>query len=287
MVIVRLSVTRKEADESALALASSGIPSSVDQTTDGWALVVSTSDVQRATQLLATYERENQPLPPIGTESPDHGPTTVAVVASVVLVAFYWLTGPRANGSLWFSRGSASASLILAGEIWRCLTALTLHANLAHVLGNAAALSVFGTAVCRSFGAGLGLCLILLAGAGGNLLNAILRGSHHSSVGASTAVFGTLGILGALQAIRRRRGRSSSWRTWTPVAAAMGLLAFLGTGAESDVLAHLFGFFVGLLLGGATTLMFPERPPSRSSERPLLAAAVLTVVAAWCSALVA
>jgi hypothetical protein len=42
----------------------------------------------------------------------------------------------------------------------------------------------------------------------GNLLVALAYGSHHNSVGASTATFGALGLLGGLQVVRWLRGGS-------------------------------------------------------------------------------
>ena len=78
------------------------------------------------------------------------------------------------------------AELILAGELWRAVTALTLHADHAHLLSNAIACALFLSVVCGALGAGVGSALVLLAGAGGNLANALLHGSHRVSVGAAT-----------------------------------------------------------------------------------------------------
>src|SRR5207245_1142953 len=85
----------------------------------------------------------------------------------------------------------------------------------------------------------------LRAGAGGNVLNAVLRGAHHSAVGASTAVFGAIGLLGGLQFGRKRRRRGA----WLPIAGSLALLAMLGSDREADIVAHLFGLLVGGVLG--------------------------------------
>jgi membrane associated rhomboid family serine protease len=92
------------------------------------------------------------------------------------------------------------------------VTALTLHADLAHVLSNALACLVFVTAVAWWLGPGVGTWLVLLAGAGGNALTALVHGPASVSGGASTAIFGALGILAARQSVARRRpfGDSSS-----------------------------------------------------------------------------
>src|SRR5207237_567665 len=91
-------------------------------------------------------------------EAPALGGNTFAAVGlAVLLCAFYYVTGPRAPAAAgidpWFERGSAVAARILGGEWWRAVTALTLHANLAHLLANAVA--------CGLFAAALGLLAML------------------------------------------------------------------------------------------------------------------------------
>lgn len=275
---------RRQADEWALVLASAGTASRVEQTTRGWAVLVAEGNATRASGVLSAYDADSRATPTPVEAFTEYGPSVVAIVVAVLLIAFYLHTGPRTLAGVWFLAGSASASRILGGESWRAVTALTLHANLPHVLGNAVALCVFGTAVVRAVGPGVGLWLLLLAGSGGNLLNAILRQSGHSSVGASTAVFGSLGILGALQMVRRRRGHAAGWRAWTPIAAALAILALLGTGTDSDVLAHLFGFVTGSALGGLIAITLPQPMPS-ATQWPLVAGAALVVAACWAAAL--
>jgi membrane associated rhomboid family serine protease len=176
--------------------------------------------------------------------------------------------------------GGAAAALIREGEVWRTITALTLHANIAHVTANAVAGAIFGTALMRIVGPGLGIVLLLLSGAGGNLITALVRSSHHVAVGASTSIFGVVGTLAGIQLTHRRRASPSQWRAWAPLAAGMALLAWLGTGAESDVLAHGFGFLVGAALGVALPRFVP-RPPAARAQHALILCAALIVAASW------
>ena len=69
-----------------------------------------------------------------------------------------------------YLRGSANALAIEDGELWRTLTALTLHADFAHLLANALSSLVFVTLLCRWIGPGAGLSLTVLAGALGNAM---------------------------------------------------------------------------------------------------------------------
>ena len=108
---------------------------------------------------------------------------------------FLYATGPAAGGSMWFSHGRADA-LRLFSEPWRMITALTLHADGQHVIGNAISGSIFGTMVARRIGPGGALFAILLSGIIGNTLNALHHlPDGHYSIGASTAVFGAVGML--------------------------------------------------------------------------------------------
>jgi hypothetical protein len=67
--------------------------------------------------------------------------------------------------------------------------------------------------------------------------------------------------------------------------AALALLAMLGIGEHTDVLAHLFGSILGVG-AGAIAGRAMRRPPRRSILQPLAAAAAgLLLGAAWLVAL--
>ena len=278
---VRVTPSRRRADEWAVVLAAADIPHWLRQRLDGWALIVPPDDVPTALRTLAAYDEENSREGGSGGDevTPSRPMTTAGVVVALLLLGFFAITGPRARGSAWFERGSADATRVLAGEWWRTVTALTLHADAPHVLANAAASALLMTAVCWHLGPGVGLWLLLLAGGGGNAFTAAVHGGDHVSVGASTAVFGAIGILAALQITRSRAG-SGGRKSWVVIAASLALLALLGTGPHADVLAHLFGFLVGGGLGLIAALTI--RGTLRGSVQWLLvAAAGAAVVGAW------
>jgi rhomboid protease GluP len=275
---------QKEARDWALALASAGIDCQVEPENGGWSVLVPPRDLARAVAVLEAYVEENPLQGPAEEELHDQGPTAVPLALAAALLGFWLVTGPRAAGSPWFQSGSAQSSRILSGEAWRAVTALTLHADLAHVAANAAGLVVFATGLCRYFGSGLAMALLLFAGTAGNLINALLRGPGHNAVGASTALFGAVGILAATQVVRRRPRARSRWRTWAPLGAGLALLAFLGSSPESDVLAHLFGFLAGAVLGIAVAGTLP-RMPGPPAQLAMLVASVAAVAGAWFVAL--
>jgi rhomboid protease GluP len=260
--------------ERSVVLDAMGIAHEVEPTPDGrLALIVDDMDAPAAEAALAAWEAEN-PARSEPLARPDYGRSLAGVAVGLAILAFTVLVGLRPAGSL-VERGSADAARMLQGEWWRAATALTLHSDLAHVTANAVALGIFLGAVARRLGPALSTWLALAAGVLGNVLTALVVGGGHVSIGASTAVFGALGTLSALQVPRRG--------AWLTLGAGVALLGFLGTGARADLLAHLFGFAVGVTEGLAVRRM---TPPRRSLLQPAVALlAVAPLVLAWWRAL--
>jgi membrane associated rhomboid family serine protease len=132
---------------------------------------------------------------------------------------------------------------------------LFLHADAAHIISNLLSGMLFGTLVARSLGAWRGWALILACGTTGNAItSAVAWPEAFTSIGASTAVFGALGILSGLgfAAMLRHHFRLSWVKTAAPILAGIVLLGLFGGGSpqgNTDVLGHLFGFSSGLTAG--------------------------------------
>jgi membrane associated rhomboid family serine protease len=241
----------------------------------GFEIVVDDADATAAEAALAAWVVENRarpgPLP-----RPEYGSSLAGVAVGFVVLVFSLRSGLGSAGPV-FERGSADAVRMLHGEWWRAVTALTLHADLAHVGANAVAMAVFLGSVARRLGPALATWTTLAAGVAGNVLTALVLPGGHVSIGASTAVFGALGILSMLQVPRR-----SAWLT---LGAGVALLGLLGTSARADLLAHLFGFAAGVVEGLALRSL---TPPRRSLLQPALGLlAAVPVVLAWWRALAA
>ena len=263
-IILRVTGDQRLAEEWELVLLAQRLSPSLRRTPDGVVLSVSEAEVDRALASLAAYERENPRKLAERVEPMESGSLLTGVTVALLLLLFFFVTVQWLPALSWFARGSADAERILQGEHWRTVTALTLHADVAHALSNAFAAALFLGAVSSMVGAGLACALVLLAGAGGNLANAFLHGSPHVAVGASTAVFGAIGALGSLGMTRRRRNALSRWRAWLPVAAALALLGMLGSsGQRVDIWAHLCGLLVGAVLGMFIGFLTPRAPELR------------------------
>jgi membrane associated rhomboid family serine protease len=185
----------------------------------------------------------------------------------------------------WIAIGSADSEKILQGQWWRLVTALTLHADFPHLLGNLAIGGIFIVFLCRQLGSGLAWTMLLVAGVTGNLVNALLQPVNHASIGSSTLVFGAVGLLAALNITGQRQ---ISWKNcFLPLAGAAALLALLGTeGENADLGAHMCGFVSGAVLGAAAGFLVGRFGiPGRLLNVLFSTGVACTVAAAWFSAL--
>lgn len=250
---VRVSPDRAQAEAWDFVLEAVGINHRIALTGEGWAVMVPPPMVATALAALDAHDQETEEGPVREPQVPDHGRTYVGLAAAVTIAAFFWVSGPRdgADAGGWFRVGSGLAGAIMHGQWWRAVTALTLHADIMHVTGNAVFLVLFLSALGRWLGGGVALFSTLLAGTAGNLLTAAIYGGPHNVVGASTATFAALGLLAGLQFMRRFNVRMVGWRkrAFLAVAASLGLLAMLGTGEKADMLAHATGLGFGLIFG--------------------------------------
>ncbi len=258
----------------------------------GRALYVQPADAERALTELATYERENRDWPP--REKLD--PPAIGVVAglvgyALVLGGSYVATTVGPGSARAFAAGRAHAGAILDGAWWRTFTALTLHTGPPHLLSNLFFGGLFAALVLVSVGGGFGVLGILLAGALGNFLNALLQSPEHLSVGASTAVFGAVGMLVGAEWRRRFLLRVRKLRRAAPIVMGMLLLAYHGLGSgqpddRTDVLAHVTGLVCGLPLG-ALWIGLPKRLRyDRGAQLAAGALALALLAGAWVLALI-
>jgi rhomboid protease GluP len=187
-----------------------------------------------------------------------------------------------------YSIGVMDPAQIRAGEIWRGWTALTLHWDATHLLGNLLAGMLLGYSAAQIWGNGRAWALIVLAAALANLVEGSLGGAPYVSAGASTAVFATLGLVAAWSWRTRRRYAHNWMRRLVPLVAGIAVLAMLGAGDgepagndHTNVVSHALGFVMGALAGVAVAT---ERGARWLGAIPPWVAAVIAigqVVMAW------
>lgn len=178
----------------------------------------------------------------------------------------------------WKMCGRLDAAAVKSGEWWRMATALTLHADSLHLFSNIIFGAPFLILLARRLGLGITLALTLIAGMLGNAMNVLYREPGYTSLGYSTAMFATVGLLCADATIR---SHSKGLRLILPAAAGMAFLALLGTeGQNTDYAAHVFGLFSGFLLGLAASigLKLSGSPPRRLEYLAGFAAPVFLIL---------
>jgi membrane associated rhomboid family serine protease len=281
------SDSKKSSADRSLVLHSLGIAYQI--VTDGQRsfVVVPAAEFERAKYEIWQYEQENQ-KPPVS--APRFTPVLQnsipgVVVYLLIIVAVTLLAGESAFDRNWLSAGRVDGVLIRQGEWWRSVTALTLHSGLSHIAGNAGFGALFGVMAGRVLGSGVTWLTVIIASAVANLVNTLALDSSHRAIGASTAVFATLGLVAGFV----WRGKLMKQDRWPyrvgPIVGGLALLAYTGTGdANTDVGAHLSGFVCGFLAGIFLTSLYRYLPnPHVQRTSGILALAI--IIGAWLLAL--
>jgi rhomboid protease GluP len=244
------NLTQDQADTYGLVLDAYGLPYSTIRSGSGWKILVDETIHDRARELIEQYIEENQhSLLTDAQKRETYQRTYTGIWVSLILMACSIAVNMSGSVEKIIREYGASAYYILNGEIYRTVTALMLHSSYPHLAGNMVGIAIFGTAVCNITGAGVGWLMILLTGILGNLANAALFRYGHISIGASTSVFGAVGILAAYQLSRKMKIAGQRMKAWLPLAGGLALLGLLGSSKHTDLTAHLFGFIAGIFLG--------------------------------------
>ena len=258
-----------DAQEHALVVVAMGMDCSIHPMAGGgYEILTAEEDTLMAKQELALYGQEKSQTPlPDRTDSRDH-PLGVSwwMGWAVILAGTYLrqMEDPTLTGRF----SNSSRALMEHGDWWRPFTALFLHADPLHLLGNILIGGMFCLLLAKSIGAWRGWLLILLGGTIGNAINAALhQGEAFSSIGASTATYAALGILvGLAIADGARQGSYRSVRILSiPLLAGLILFSWFGiSGENTDIGGHGWGALCGLVLGAtAGWLKFGNAPSNR------------------------
>ena len=239
--------------ESRLVLEATGIASQWTREGNEWLLTVDHRDADAAEEQIAAYQQDQTSLPASIKRRghPVFSGSVWGILSYIfVLVSIATISSSPESKPIWLDIGQMKANGVMSGQLYRCLTALTLHADAGHLLSNLVFGSVFGLLVGRILGGGIAWLSIITAGFLGNLLNAALQNPNHASIGASTAVFSALGVMVAHALHSRSSEEEKLFARWAPVIGGVLLLSFIGVGGErTDVGAHLYGFFAGIPCG--------------------------------------
>ncbi|RZB37448.1 MAG: hypothetical protein SRB2_01222 [Desulfobacteraceae bacterium Eth-SRB2] len=284
MSLLLKNLSDDDADIYRLVLSSTGISHHLRKEGNGWDIRVNDTDYEKALNAVEQYNKENPELQK--TEDPlyyKYQRTFTGIWASIILIACHVAIAISDKSDLFVKTYGSSAFHILHGELYRSVTSLILHADPLHLMGNIAGIAIFGTAVCTIMGWGVGWLMILATGMVGNLTNALLYKTGHISVGASTAIFGAIGMLSAHQFFKKFKQSGQKIKAVLPLSCGLALLGILGSGAHSDVMAHLFGFLAGIVLGSLYSL-FVKGPKAKGYQAGSLLLTFGLLAMAWLKA---
>lgn len=120
---------------------------------------------------------------------------TMCVIMFIICCCFDGLDALNAITNYTALRlGANFAPLLRAGELWRLVAYMFLHASLIHLLVNMYSLYILGSSIENFLGRWKFIIIYLVSGICGGLLSAA-TGSNTISVGASGAIFGLAGAL--------------------------------------------------------------------------------------------
>jgi rhomboid protease GluP len=271
--------------EFSLVLEAQGIEHETRESEDSWVLSVPPAMLRQAYDEISRYSAERslpRSVPDAIKARPGAAVGAIAYVVILLLTAY--CAGNGLFGADWLSIGDLDAGA--KSEWWRAVTALTLHLDQEHLLGNLLFGVIAGIAAARLLGDGLAWASILGAAALANYTEILIAPVAHRAVGASTAVFAALGLLTGMAWRQRLTLRERLWYRWAPLIAGICLLTLLGAGnAHVDVLGHGLGFIFGIGVGWAYTQVGVANHHDRRVQIVTGVGATLLLCVAWLLAL--
>jgi rhomboid protease GluP len=272
--------SRRQVMDWGLALTSQGIESAIVQEPGGWALAVHPSDYDRATAVISQYVAENrgwkwqQTLP--GSGLLFHWGSLLWALGIGAIYHWSMILFPQMKRA-----GAVDSELIRAGQWWRLFTAVTLHADVSHLMANmTTGIILIGFAMAR-FGPGPAILATYLSGVLGNVAGLYLYHGEHRSLGASGMVMAALGILAVQSFSLWHKDRSFRQLIARAFVAAVLILVLVGTSPDSDVIAHFGGFFSGAIFGYVLSWVDPKRLNTFTVNLVCIVSTMLLIAFTW------
>jgi rhomboid protease GluP len=192
---------------------------------------------------------EQPPQPRTVQVAVPHSRPVATYTLLALTTAIYGLQflGQMFNFDILTGLGIKDDTLIRAGEVWRLVTPVFLHASILHIAFNMYALFLFGRGIEARFGHSRFLLLYFLSGFAGNVFSFLL--TPEQSLGASTAIFGLLAaeavfLIQNRELLGRQINRSLVNLLFIAV---VNLLIGFSPGSGVDNFGHLGGMLGGII----------------------------------------
>ena len=198
--------------------------------------------------------------------------TSGLMVINIIVFILMTLSGGSENIENLIRFGANSKILVAEGEWWRLFTASFIHIGFFHILFNMYFFYSLGPVFERLFGSMSFLIIYLIAGIFGNLLSFAFGSPYTVSAGASTSLYGMLGLaIGLMATYRDDEIIRSFGASFISVVVINVIYSLLAPGV--GIYGHLGGFVAGFLLAG----IFPILGREIASPRRLVSLVILLV----------
>lgn len=268
MVVVREGLTTDQARRAMLSLVAMGVEADAapaDPPSAGWRITVPEAQVPQAGQLIEDaltvdriVRRPDQPrtvlAPPgvrIWTLRNAASSLVIAALCAAVHLAVHSGDAPIARSAM-IEAGAVAPWLVRDGQWWRLASAVFLHFDLKHLLGNLSALLLLGPPLAAQIGHLRTAVLFVATGVLGNLLSQLAGSENAVKAGASGGVCGLLGALAGVALVSMASAsdaaaRRPAWQTLGALVALFGMI--VGFEPGRDHYAHVGGVVAGVVLG--------------------------------------
>ena len=172
--------------------------------------------------------------------------TNILILICILVSLYSWTVDPAfVESNLVFSLKN-----VLEGRLWTVVTAIFVHANLLHLLGNMIFLYVFGNTLESVTNSKRMLLAFFLGGLLSFPLSLPFFPSNATFVGASAAIFTLTAVVMLLKPLR------FSWLLLMPVGLVAvlyflynALAVYLNQQSDVAYISHILGFAIGVPLG--------------------------------------
>src|SRR5947209_5146456 len=185
------------------------------------------------------------------------------------------------NADVLIKYGAKDNSSILAGQYWRLVTPIFLHANLLHVGLNMLNFFILGIFIERLFGH-LRFLLVYLVTGVISVIASFYFAPQEVSVGASGAIFGLVGAYSVFVLMHRRAFRAGGLPILIWLVFVIGVNLSIGLFvANVDNYAHVGGLVSGCLLGWWFSPLYVPLSAAEGKERETHLADVHSLSRRW------
>lgn len=176
--------------------------------------------------------------------------TSALMIINVIVFVLMSLSGGSESIENLIRFGANSKILVGEGDWWRLFTASFIHIGFFHIMFNMYFLYNIGPIFERLYGSVGFLIIYLVCGIFGNLVSYAFGDVYTVSAGASTSLYGLLGIaIGMMVVYRDDAILHSFGASFVSIVVINVIYSFLMPGV--GVLGHLGGFVGGFILANA------------------------------------